>query len=249
MSPAKAAPPESASRPGLAVFSSRDGFERWFHPAYAEAFAHRNLVHGDYLALHEEMLGRSVAGLLRVEGAAGLEFQGITDEMLRRMQETEGRVVTTFTGHYGHPGVPTSDHDLTYRRETLARLTRDGEAAYRACLASGAVCALAPRLRGGCELEPRHGHRDRRPRVAPAFPPVMHAEDFVWGAAVWQCCASGFAGHLPVAVRHDPGAEGHPPAPARGGQARRHVGIRAYPARPGARLDGASGRRGYCDNN
>ena len=41
--------------------------------------------------------------------------------------------------------------------------------------------------------------------LLPPFPPVMHAEDFVWGAAVWQCCASGFAGHLPVAVRHDPG--------------------------------------------
>jgi hypothetical protein len=33
----------------------------------------------------------------------------------------------------------------------------------------------------------------------------MHAEDFVWGAAVWACCGSGFAGHLPVALRHDPG--------------------------------------------
>jgi hypothetical protein len=41
--------------------------------------------------------------------------------------------------------------------------------------------------------------------LMPPFPPVMHAEDFVWGAAVWQCCGSGFAGHLPVAVRHDPG--------------------------------------------
>ena len=90
------------------------------------------------------MLGRSVAGLLRVEGAAGLEFQGITDEMLRRMQETEGRVVTTFTGHYGHPGVPTSYYYLTYRRATLARLTRDGEAAYRACLASGGCARSRP---------------------------------------------------------------------------------------------------------
>jgi hypothetical protein len=41
--------------------------------------------------------------------------------------------------------------------------------------------------------------------LIPPFPPVLHAEDFVWGAAVWQCCATGFAGHLPVAVRHDPG--------------------------------------------
>jgi hypothetical protein len=41
--------------------------------------------------------------------------------------------------------------------------------------------------------------------LLPPFPPVLHAEDFVWGAAVWQCCATGFAGHLPVAARHDPG--------------------------------------------
>jgi hypothetical protein len=189
---------------GMLVFSSREGFERWFYPEYAKAFEGHARVDGDYLALHEQMLGRSVGNLFA--GAGDVDFVGISDGMLRRLQEMDGRIVTTFTGHCGHPGIPTSYYYLTYRKGTLERLTAEGEAQYRAYLASGGVCALAPRMAvADAGLSPGMAFGVDARQLIPPFPPVMHAEDFVWGAAVWQCCAAGFAGHLPVAARHDPG--------------------------------------------
>lgn len=199
-----AAAPEPLPEEGLLVFSSRDAFERWFYPAYAEAFKGRKALACDYLGLHERMLGRSVGGFLG--GEEKVEFVGTSDALYRRLQETDGRIVATFTGHYGHPGVPTSYYYLTYRRGTLARLTDEGEERYRAFLGSGGVCALVPRMAvADASLSPGMAIGIDSRGIIPPFPPVLHAEDFVWGAAVWQCCAAGFAGHLPVAVRHDPG--------------------------------------------
>jgi hypothetical protein len=196
--------PEQVSGEGLVVFSSRDAFERWFYPEYAQAFEGRRAIDCDYLALHERLLGRSVGPFLA--GERKLDLIGVTDLMLRRLQETDGRIVATFTGHCGHPGIPTSYYYLTYRRETLERLTGQGEESYRAFLASGGVCALVPRPAiADSSLSPGMAIGIDARVLIPPFPPVMHAEDFVWGAVVWQCCAAGFAGHLPVAVRHDPG--------------------------------------------
>jgi hypothetical protein len=195
--------PDRKSGEGTIVFSSRDAFERWFYPQYDQAFENRAGVDCDYLGLHERMLGRRVAGFLR---GGEVEFTGTSDILFRRLQETDGRIIATFTGHFGHPGIPTSYYYLTYRGTTLARLTGQGEEQYRAYLASGGVFALVPRVAvADASLSPGMAIGIDARELIPPFPPVMHAEDFVWGAAVWQCCAAGFAGHLPVAVRHDPG--------------------------------------------
>jgi hypothetical protein len=199
-----AAAPDERPRDGLAIFASRDGFERWFYPEYARAFERRRSVECDYLALHETMLGHSTGAFLAREREP--DFIGVSDDLLRRLQKADARIVATFTGHYGHPGVPTSYYYLTYRGETLARLTGEGEGQYRAFLASGGVCALVPQMAiADASLSPGMAIGIDARTLIPPFPPVMHAEDFVWGAAVWHCCASGFAGHVSVAVRHDPG--------------------------------------------
>jgi hypothetical protein len=200
-----AAAPERISQEGIVVFSSRDGFERWFYPEYGKAFDGRRMIEGDYLALHEQMLGHSVGAFLQRHGSK-VEMIGLTDDMLRRLQETDGRILATFTGHSGHPGIPTSYYYLTYRKESLERLTREGEARYRQYLASGGVCAVVPRMAiADSSLSPGMAIGIDARVLVPPFPPVMHAEDFVWGATIWQCCAQAFAGHLPVTVRHDPG--------------------------------------------
>jgi hypothetical protein len=191
-------------REGLAVFASRDAFERWFFTEYGKAFEGRQGVDCDYLGLHERMLGHGVGPFFARE--RNPDFIGVSDDLLRRLQETDGRILVTFTGHFGHPGIPTSYYYLTYRRGTLARLTGQGERQYRAFLASGGVLALVPRMAvADCSLSPGMTMGIDSRLLLPPFPPVMHAEDFVWGAALWQCCATGFAGHLSVAVRHDPG--------------------------------------------
>jgi len=40
--------------------------------------------------------------------------------------------------------------------------------------------------------------------LLPPFFPVLHAEDFIFGSTVWQCCAGSVAGHQPLAIFHDP---------------------------------------------
>jgi hypothetical protein len=198
------APEPTPNDGGLAIFASRDAFERWFYPEYDAAFAAGHATGADYLALHEQMLGLGVNSL--IANAENLHFIGISDELLRRLRETDGRILATFTGHFGHPGIPTSYYYLTYSGDTLARLTGGGEEEYRAFLASGAVRALVPcKAIADASLSPGMAIGIDARTLIPPFPPVMHAEDFVWGAAVWQCCAAGFAGHLPVAARHDPG--------------------------------------------
>jgi hypothetical protein len=197
-------PLSKESPDGLIVFSSRDAFDRWFYPEYAQSFEGRRTLAADYLALHEQMLGHSVSAFLAREQK--LDLIGVSDGMLRRLQEVDGRILATFTGHFGHPGIPTSYYYLTYRKETLRRLTCQGESRYRAFLASGGVCALVPRMAiADSSLSPGMAIGIDARALIPPFPPVMHAEDFVWGATIWQCCASAFAGHLPVALRHDPG--------------------------------------------
>ena len=196
------APPGRASPDGLTVFSSNESFQRWFYPEYAQTFEGRRSVVCDYIALHESMLGRSVGSFFAGEP----EFIGITDDLLRRLQETEGRIITTFTGHYGHPGIPTAYYYLSYRGESLERLTGQGEEKYRAYLRSAGVCALRPRMSiADTGICPGMALGIDARAMLPPFPPFMHAEDYVWGAALWQCCASGFSGHLPLATRHDPG--------------------------------------------
>jgi hypothetical protein len=212
-----ASAPEKISQDGLVVFSSRDGFERWFYPEYAQAFDGRRMIEGDYLALHEQMLGHSVGAFMARQPK--VDLIGITDDMLRRLQETDGRILATFTGHSGHPGIPTSYYYLTYRQESLERLTCEGEARYRAYLRSGGVCAVVPRMAiADASLSPGMAIGIDARALVPPFPPVMHAEDFVWGATIWQCCAAAFAGHLPVTVRHDPGVGRGIIAPPIGGQ-------------------------------
>jgi hypothetical protein len=199
-----AGPPEPGKKKGLLIFSSRDAFERWFYPGYDAALKAPGRTSCDYLALHERLLGRSVGSFLAAE--RDIEFVGASNPLARRLRETDGRIVATFTGHFGHPGVPTSYYYLSYRRGTLARLTGAGEEQYRAFLRSGGVRALVPRMAiADASLSPGMAIGIDARELIPPFPPVMHAEDFVWGAALWACHASGFAGHLPVAIRHDPG--------------------------------------------
>ena len=40
--------------------------------------------------------------------------------------------------------------------------------------------------------------------LLPPFFPVLHAEDFIYGAVLWQTVGHAFLGHPPLAVRHEP---------------------------------------------
>ena len=197
-----AAVPATSAR--LKLFSSCDPFTRWLFGDEAAAEAHAGKVEADFLGAHESLLGRGLA-----EIGAGLTVEALDatqagDEVLRRLWTAEARVRASFTGHVGDPGVPTSVYYLHYEGENRRRLT-ETEAAYRAALANRSVFALAPSAAvGDASTSPGMAMGLDHRELLPPFFPVLHAEDFTWGATLWQSVAHAFLGHAPLAIRHRP---------------------------------------------
>jgi hypothetical protein len=196
------AEPPGGAGAALRFYAHRDVFERWFYPDQQSALDAADFVERDYAAVHEELLGRSIADLISARKDVG--FGKISDELLRRLSRGAGRVVMTFTGHVGDPGIPTSYYHLGYRRESLRRLTAN-EKEYRTALRSRSVRAMvmhpciddasiSPGLAMGLDAR----------ELLPPFIPVLHAEDYAYGATVWRCLPRGFLAHLPAALPHLP---------------------------------------------
>ena len=198
-----AAPPEPCE--GLALFATSDPYSRSYFVDRESARAAADFVEMDYLASNEAMLGHALAELLPDDPAA-LDVAQVEDEILRRIEDAAPRVRATFTGHIGDPGIPTSAYYLYVRGKNLERLT-ESEAHYRAVLASRSVRTLTPsRAIGDASVCPGMAMGLDHRELLPPFFPVLHAEDFIFGAALWRCCPDAVLGHLPCAIEHDPGA-------------------------------------------
>lgn len=188
---------------GLTFFSTRDQFERWFYESHEAAREAATFAEQDYAGLHEEMLGKSVADC--VAKTAESTFASCSDELLRRLEKGGARIAATFTGHCGDPGIPSAYYYLTYSDATFSRLTQS-EAFYRKVLSSRAVFAAVRRPSiGDASLSPGLAMGLDGRELLPPFMPVLHAEDFIFGATLWQCRAHAVVGHVPFALIHDPG--------------------------------------------
>ena len=195
----------AAPEPGdaLALFATCDPFSRWHFADRAAARDAAAFVDADFLALHEAMLGHSLADLLPGDAAA-LDVEQLNDEFLRRIEDAAPRVRATFVGHIGDPGIPTSAYYLHVQGRNLERLT-ESEAHYRSVFGSRSVLTMtASRAIGDASVCPGMvtglDHRE----LLPPFFPVLHAEDFIFGATLWRCCPDAVLGHLPFAIEHDP---------------------------------------------
>lgn len=197
------APPAEAR---LAVFSGADPYERWVYPDRESALHAVHFAPHDYLAEHEKLLGHDLGALL--DGVPEREFDVSNAGLgiLRLLEFGAARVRTTFTGYVGDPGIPTSCFYFFHKGRNRERLTQSEEG-YRAGFGSRSVLTRAPVLSlGDDSVSPGMAigldHRD----LLPPFFPVLHAEDMVFGAAAWKCCAGSVSGHLPLSVHHDSGA-------------------------------------------
>ncbi len=197
-----AAPPEPGE--GLALFATCDPYSRTYFADRESARAGADFVEVDYLALNETMLGRGLADLLPGD-AAGMDFDQVGDEILRRLEDAATRVRATLAGHLGDPGIPTSAYYLYVRGKNLARLT-ESAAHYRSVCGSRSVLSLtASRAIGDASVCPGMAMGLDHRELLPPFFPVLHAEDFIFGATLWRCCPDAVLGHLPYAIEHDPG--------------------------------------------
>lgn len=191
--------PEPAGE-GMGLFGYTDPFARWLYANRDAATAGVRLEETDYLALHEALLGRSPGDLawepLSLDGAEGL--------LVRRLLERDCRIRATFTGHYGDPGIPTSAYYLYYQGANYERLCAS-EGHYRAVLGSRAVASFVPStMLGDASISPGMAMALDHREPLPPFFPVLHAEDFAYGAALWQSCPDALLGHTPWGVWHDP---------------------------------------------
>ena len=197
-----AAPPEP--RDGIALFATCDPYSRSYFADRESAREAAEFLEVDYLASNEVMLGRALAELLPDDPDA-LDVAQVEDELLHRIEDAAPRVRATFTGHFGDPGIPTSAYYLFAQGKNLERLT-ESEAHYRAALASRSVLTLtASRAIGDASVCPGMAMGLDHREVLPPFFPVLHAEDFIFGATLWRCCPDAVLGHLPYAIEHDPG--------------------------------------------
>jgi hypothetical protein len=196
--------PEMRSEP-VSLFSNCDPFARWLFPDRESGLCTARFVERDFLAAHEELLGRGVGEFFPPELKPGeVSLVDAGEDLLRRLGLGPARVRTTFLGHVGDPGIPTSCYYLFYELANRDRMLASEEH-YRAALAGRSVLAAVPALSlGDASVSPGMAMGLDHRELLPPFFPVLHAEDFIFGATVWQCCADSVAGHQPLAIHHDP---------------------------------------------
>jgi len=189
----------------VSLFSNCDPFARWLFPDRESALQAAHFVERDFLGAHEELLGRGVGELIPPEmPLEELSLDDAGDDILRRLALAPARIRTSYLGHFGDPGIPSSCYYLFYERANRQRMTASEEH-YRAVFASRSVLAAAPALSiGDASISPGMAMGLDHRELLPPFFPVLHAEDFIFGATAWQCCAGSVAGHQPLAIQHEP---------------------------------------------
>lgn len=189
----------------LSMFSNTDPFSRWLFADRDAALAAGRFVDRDFLAAHEDLLGRGVGSIFSGDiGEHDIDLTDAGDDLLRRLELGDARVRTTFLGHLGDPGIPSSCYFLYYERENLRRLIKS-EAHYRSVFGSRSVLTSVPaRTIGDASVSPGMAMGLDHRELLPPFFPVLHAEDFAFGATAWQCCPGAVVGHQPLTILHEP---------------------------------------------
>jgi hypothetical protein len=189
----------------LSSFSQFDPFVRRFFPNRESAFAAARWRDLDFVGAHEEMLGHDLGDFFGPNlDAEQLDLAHVGDHFLARIERPSAVIRTTFTGHVGDPGMPTSVYYLYAEGVSRQTLPVD-EDAYRAVMSSRSVLTcVTNRAIGDESVSPGMAMGLDHRELLPPFFPVLHAEDYVFGATVWQCCPETVAGHLPIAVLHEP---------------------------------------------
>ncbi len=199
-----ALPPGRIGNPELTCFSNRDPYSRWQFPDRESTWRDADWTERDFLGAHEALLGAPAARFFS-GGADALDFSLAGEEFLRRTQQTGTQVRATFTGHVGDPGIPTSVYYLFFDRENRERLTQS-EAHYRAAFGSRSVLTAFQNMAiGDASVSPGMAMGLDHRTLLPPFFPVLHAEDYIWGATLWQSCPDAWLGHVPLAIQHDTG--------------------------------------------
>lgn len=207
-----------ARLPGAAcslVFSSEpDPTDFFFFPSREAACCYPDFEDTDFLAIHEQLLGRCVASLSRMATEAGPPvLDDASPRLLRRLVKGEGRIVATALGVVGDCGMQSTAGYLFVEGDSFDRLTRS-ESDYQAALRSGAVLrgVNAPTVGDTAFFMAGNVALDNR-ALLPPFLPLQGNEDATFGATLRVCFDAGYVGFPPWALVHSPPMRTRPPFP------------------------------------
>lgn len=196
----RAARPHGAAG-GIRFTSDDHGVQYWFHDSVEAALADGDFADVDLVALHEQLLGRTLADCAARHAADGLDLDGASPALLARLLAGAGRVLITQAGYAGDAGISTNATFLALRGENRERLAaryaevRDARALQRAT--AQLLVTEAPYLMGlTTGLDGRH--------LLPPWLPFLRNSDGVLAALARAVHPDSCIGTLPVLVEHRP---------------------------------------------
>lgn len=201
--------PAPGQLPGLSLTSQSDPTESWFpRPGEPALPDHAALPHC-YVALHEELLGRSAAACAEGARRQGLDLERASATLFRRLQPDGGRVLTTMTGSAGDTGTGSMWYYLLFTGKNRERLLASEEHYRRAFTGRQAVRAV-PRaaVSDGVFCMSMSLGLDAR-GLLPPFLPVQRNSDGVFGFVLRVTHHGAFFGFLPWVVEHSPSRPRH----------------------------------------
>lgn len=198
--------PSPETEDGLAFFSGALPAEFHFFPDRETALKQVQPAATDFLAPHEEMLGKTLRQCLDTIGGprVGLDSTHSHSRFFQNSQLDEGRVLATFNGIVGDSGMNSPRGYFFLDDDSRARYLGT-EDAYRSANVSREVLRTVTRptiADNGWSVTTALCFDNRE--LLPPFMPVQRNEDGIFGLTLRSCFKDGFFGHLPWAVLHAP---------------------------------------------
>jgi hypothetical protein len=191
-----------AVEPGLALSSGSATSQMWFPAPGQGAEQLASLAPSDVPAIHERLLGRSVAACLH--GAPAIDFAEASGAFLRAALAGEGRVRVTQMGIAGDSATGSLGHYLALQGSSRARLLAD-EATYQHAFTSRQVLRAGRRdaiIDGAFTMGFALGLDGRR--LLPPFMPLHRNADGLFGIVLRRCFRDSYIGFATDVVAHRP---------------------------------------------
>ena len=199
------ADPPSRSTAGLAFSSEADPMELWFYPDRDTALRSCPFVERDFLAGHQELLGKGPAACIRgAESRGGVDLDPLDARLLRALRSGNGRVRITQSGVIGDSPVGSPNWLSARAGASRERLIRS-ESDYRASCASREVlCSPRRPTVGNRSLLMTYGTGFDNRGLLPPFMPVFRNQDGLFAITLRHCFEQAWIGYLPWAILHTP---------------------------------------------
>jgi hypothetical protein len=195
--------PAPECRPGLRL-TSDDPTELWF-PDEPSSLFHPPAPGPCVLALHEAMLGRSVADCVRNEGPTEIALDSMSAAFRSRLERGCGPILATWMGLVGDLGTPHLPSLLIRETgRTRERLLRS-ERSYRRVMTERRAVRAASRaaVTGAGSWMTTVTAYDHR-GLLPPFLPLGRGQDTLFGALLDMIAPTGYVAYLPATVAHRP---------------------------------------------